>query len=120
MEVFEKLCDLIRLRITRKEIILPEDNFKDMGYDSVDWVFLIMQVEKEFNIALWDSIFIGTVEDLALYIEKKIEKPPEDQKWIYESPDNGKTVYRRPFDQPDAKREKVEQKHNKFKESIIK
>ena len=27
--------------------------------------------------------------------------------YIYESPDNGKTVYRRPIDQPDAERELV-------------
>ena len=32
------------------------------------------------------------------------------QKWIYESPDNGKTVYRRPFGDYNTPREKVIEK----------
>ncbi len=34
-----------------------------------------------------------------------------DEKWIYESPDNGKTVFRRPFGNPDAKREQIDVKN---------
>ena len=43
-----------------------------------------------------------------------------DAVWIYESPDNGKTVFRRPFGDYDAPREKVvTQSYDKNRESIL-
>lgn len=59
------------------------------------------------------------------YFQKKpyllnSEEDPNNKKWIYESPDNGKTVFRRPFGDPDAKREQIKPiQFDKTQESII-
>lgn len=42
--------------------------------------------------------------------KKKQDTDNKKQKWIYESPDNGKTVYRRPFGDYNTPREKVIEK----------
>jgi len=42
-----------------------------------------------------------------------------ETKWIYESPDNGKTVFRRPFGNYETPRELVTPSYDKTKESII-
>ena len=48
------------------------------------------------------------------------KKKLTDVVWIYESPDNGKTVFRRPFGDYDAPREKVvTQSYDKNRESIL-
>jgi acyl carrier protein len=51
----------------------PEASFtNDLGADSLDTVELIMEFEKEFNIAIPDDQAenIGTVGDAITYIEK--------------------------------------------------
>jgi acyl carrier protein len=53
--------------------VLPEASFtNDLGADSLDTVELIMEVEKEFNIAIPDDQAenISTVGDAITYIEK--------------------------------------------------
>ena len=42
--------------------------------------------------------------------KKKQDTDNKKQIWIYESPDNGKTIYRRPFGDYDTPREKVTKK----------
>ncbi|MBX7203864.1 MAG: acyl carrier protein [Bacteroidia bacterium] len=53
--------------------VTPEASFtNDLGADSLDTVELIMEFEKEFNIAIPDDQAekIGTVADAIDYIEK--------------------------------------------------
>jgi acyl carrier protein len=53
--------------------VTPEASFtNDLGADSLDTVELIMEFEKEFNIAIPDDQAenIGTVGDAITYIEK--------------------------------------------------
>jgi acyl carrier protein len=53
--------------------ITPESNFtNDLGADSLDTVELIMEFEKEFNIAIPDDQAekIGTVGQAISYIEQ--------------------------------------------------
>ncbi len=52
--------------------VTPEASFtNDLGADSLDTVELIMEFEKEFNIAIPDDQAekIGTVSDAVTYIE---------------------------------------------------
>ncbi len=52
--------------------VTPEASFtNDLGADSLDTVELIMELEKEFNIAIPDDQAekIGTVGDAITYIE---------------------------------------------------
>ncbi len=54
--------------------VTPEASFtNDLGADSLDTVELIMEFEKEFNIAIPDDQAekIGTVGDAISYIEDK-------------------------------------------------
>lgn len=56
--------------------ITPEANFtNDLGADSLDTVELIMEFEKEFNIAIPDDQAekIGTVGQAVEYIEQNVK-----------------------------------------------
>ena len=60
-----------KLGVDEKEVT-PEASFtNDLGADSLDTVELIMEFEKEFNIAIPDDQAekIGTVGDAISYIE---------------------------------------------------
>ncbi len=60
-----------KLGVDEKEVT-PEASFtNDLGADSLDTVELIMEFEKEFNIAIPDdqSEKIGTVGEAIAYIE---------------------------------------------------
>ncbi|MDX9941285.1 MAG: acyl carrier protein [Bacteroidales bacterium] len=61
-----------KLGVDEKEVT-PEASFtNDLGADSLDTVELIMEFEKEFNLAIPDDQAekIGTVGDAIAYIEK--------------------------------------------------
>ncbi len=55
-EILEKLKPFIadRLSVTEEEVTLDK-TLKDLSADSLDSVELIMEVEKEYNIAIPDS-----------------------------------------------------------------
>ena len=56
--------------------VTPEASFtNDLGADSLDTVELIMEFEKEFNIAIPDdqAETIGTVGDAIEYIEANVK-----------------------------------------------
>lgn len=55
-----------------KTAISDDANFmKDLGFDSLDTVDLMMQLEQEFNIAIPDEDYpkIVTVKSLVAYLE---------------------------------------------------
>ncbi len=56
--------------------VTPEASFtNDLGADSLDTVELIMEFEKEFNMAIPDDQAekIGTVGDAVTYIEENVK-----------------------------------------------
>jgi acyl carrier protein len=64
-----------KLGVDEKEVT-PEASFtNDLGADSLDTVELIMEFEKEFNIAIPDDQAekIGTVGQAVSYIENNIK-----------------------------------------------
>jgi acyl carrier protein len=72
-EIAQKVKQIIidKLGVEESEVT-PEASFtNDLGADSLDTVELIMEFEKEFNIAIPDEQAekIGTVGDAISYIE---------------------------------------------------
>ncbi len=72
-EIAEKVKAIIvdKLGVDENEVV-PEASFtNDLGADSLDTVELIMEFEKEFNIAIPDDQAekISTVGDAITYIE---------------------------------------------------
>ncbi len=61
-----------KLGVDENEVTLEASFTNDLGADSLDTVELIMEFEKEFNIAIPDDQAenIGTVGDAVKYIEE--------------------------------------------------
>ena len=60
-----------KLGVDENEVVTEASFTNDLGADSLDTVELIMEFEKEFNIAIPDDQAenIGTVGDAVAYIE---------------------------------------------------
>ena len=73
-EVAEKVKKIIidKLGVEESEITNESNFTNDLGADSLDTVELIMEFEKEFNIAIPDDQAekIGTVGQAIAYIEQ--------------------------------------------------
>jgi acyl carrier protein len=72
-DISTKVISIIvdKLGVDEKEVTLTASFTNDLGADSLDTVELIMEFEKEFNIAIPDDQAekIGTVGDAISYIE---------------------------------------------------
>ena len=72
-EIAKKVTSIIvdKLGVEEKEVTPTASFTNDLGADSLDTVELIMEFEKEFNIAIPDEQAekIGTVGDAISYIE---------------------------------------------------
>ncbi len=64
-----------KLGVDESEVTLEASFTNDLGADSLDTVELIMEFEKEFNIAIPDDQAekIGTVGQAIEYIEKNVK-----------------------------------------------
>ncbi|HRH01712.1 MAG: acyl carrier protein [Bacteroidetes bacterium] len=64
-----------KLGVDEKEVTAEASFTNDLGADSLDTVELIMEFEKEFNIAIPDDQAenIGTVGQAIAYIESNIK-----------------------------------------------
>ena len=64
-----------KLGVDEKEVTAEASFTNDLGADSLDTVELIMEFEKEFNIAIPDDQAenIGTVGQAITYIESNIK-----------------------------------------------
>lgn len=64
-----------KLGVDESEVTLEASFTNDLGADSLDTVELIMEFEKEFNIAIPDDQAekIGTVGQAIDYIEKNVK-----------------------------------------------
>lgn len=63
-----------KLGVEESEVTMEASFTNDLGADSLDTVELIMEFEKEFNIAIPDDHAenIATVGDAVTYIEKTV------------------------------------------------
>lgn len=72
-EIRDKIVSIIvdKLGVEASEVTNEASFTNDLGADSLDTVELIMEFEKEFNIAIPDDQAekIGTVGDAVKYIE---------------------------------------------------
>ena len=73
---------------------------------------------------LWAIDIILAFEASGYRIVKATAMQESEIKWIYESPDGGKTIYRRPFGEHDTPREKIDRSqipriYDKTRESIL-
>jgi len=72
-DVTSKVKSIIvdKLGVDEKEVVTTASFTNDLGADSLDTVELIMEFEKEFNIAIPDDQAekIATVGDAVAYIE---------------------------------------------------
>ena len=76
-EVQSKVVEIIvdKLGVKESEVV-PEASFTNhLGADSLDTVELIMEFEKEFNVAIPDdqAETIGTVGQAIAYLEKNVK-----------------------------------------------
>ena len=76
-EIAQKVKQIIieKLGVEESEVT-PEASFtNDLGADSLDTVELIMEFEKEFNVAIPDdqAETIGTVGQAVAYLEKNVK-----------------------------------------------
>jgi len=64
-----------KLGVDEKEVTLQASFTNDLGADSLDTVELIMEFEKEFNIAIPDDQAekISTVGEAVTYIEANVK-----------------------------------------------
>ena len=74
-EIKDKIVSIIvdKLGVEPGEVTIEASFTNDLGADSLDTVELIMEFEKEFNIAIPDDQAekIATVGDAIRYIEEK-------------------------------------------------
>lgn len=70
--VLEELKGLVAENRTLKLSSVNETSkFSDMGFDSIDKVEMIMQVEEHFNVKLENDISVETIGELAKIIESR-------------------------------------------------
>ena len=69
MEILAQIKEIIK-NFRGEEIDLKiDDNFNDLGFDSLDRVELVMELEEKFDIVFPDDIQIETVKELVEAIE---------------------------------------------------
>lgn len=75
-DIKNKVISIIvdKLGVEESEVTMEASFTNDLGADSLDTVELIMEFEKEFNIAIPDDHAenIATVGDAVAYIEKAV------------------------------------------------
>lgn len=76
-DVKEKVVSIIvdKLGVNPEDVVETASFTNDLGADSLDTVELIMEFEKEFNVAIPDDQAekISTVGDALKYIEENID-----------------------------------------------
>ena len=70
MEILEQIKEIIKDFRGEAIDLKIDDNFNDLGFDSLDRVELVMEIEEKFDIEFPDEIQIETVRELVETIEK--------------------------------------------------
>ncbi len=73
--ILDKIKDIMETELgkNRNDVTLESDIIKDLGFDSLDIVTLIMAVEDEYGFTADDDEIaaLKTVGDVVSYIEKR-------------------------------------------------
>lgn len=64
MDVLKELNAIVNENKGEEVAISMETTFEELGFDSLDKVDLMMQIEEKFDIQLGDDIIVTTVGDL--------------------------------------------------------
>lgn len=71
--VENRVMSLVNKLLLNKQSLTKETNFKDLGFDSLDCIELLMETEKEFNIQIknedWEKV--ETIQDVINIIPNK-------------------------------------------------
>ena len=74
MEILQQINEIVK-EFRGDDIQLKmDDNFNELGFDSLDRVELVMQLETRFDISFPDDLQIETVKELVDTIEKLSKK----------------------------------------------
>ena len=70
METIKALGEIISAYKGSPVEVTENTTFDDLGFDSLDKVDLVMQVEEKFGITLSEDLMVTTVGELAAEIDK--------------------------------------------------
>ena len=70
METVKKLAEIVNDYKGEKLDINENTTFEDLGFDSLDKVDLMMQVEEKFEVTLGDDLVVTTIGELAAKIDE--------------------------------------------------
>lgn len=70
METLQTLTEIVNEYKGETLDINENTTFEDLGFDSLDKVDLMMQVEEKFGITLGDDIAVSTMGELAAKIDE--------------------------------------------------
>lgn len=74
MDILQQINEIVKEFRGDDTVLKMDDNFNDMGFDSLDRVELVMQIESRFDISFPDDLQIETVKELVDTIEKLRKK----------------------------------------------
>lgn len=70
METLKALSEIVNEYKGESLEINADTTFEDLGFDSLDKVDLMMQVEEKFEVTLGDDLVVATVGELAAKIDE--------------------------------------------------
>lgn len=70
METLKALSEIVNEYKGETLEMTADTTFEDLGFDSLDKVDLMMQVEEKFGITLGDNLVVTTVGELAAKIDE--------------------------------------------------
>ena len=70
METIKTLADIVNEYKGETLDISENTTFEDLGFDSLDKVDLMMQVEEKFEVTLGDDLVVTTIGELAAKIDE--------------------------------------------------
>ena len=74
MDILQQINEIVKEFRGDDTVLKMDDNFNDLGFDSLDRVELVMQIESRLDIAFPDDRQIATVKELVDTIEKLRKK----------------------------------------------
>lgn len=79
MKTKEKLIRLIAEQMTEVKTIESVSKLKDIGYDSLKFIALVVKIEAVFEIEFEDEYLnhheFDTIDDLLTYLESRMKTP---------------------------------------------
>jgi acyl carrier protein len=79
MEINEQIVEIIKDKLAVEEVGSDDNLIEDLGADSLDIIELVMAIESEFHIVIFDDEVdknFTTVGHLIDFIQEKVDKNP--------------------------------------------